>query len=324
MMDRRKKLVNTHEAATKRVLDVAAGRNNATVYAKMRIADVLHVERSGINNAQYSYALKAHFDFVVADAADMPLFAVEYDGPTHFENAETIARDLMKNELCERLGLPLARVRDEHLFKQARGIDYVTWLSEFYFAFQSLLQAQEEGAFPADEPPDPMLFVSSPHLAGRFPLFISAPARISLHKLYERKLIREPVPMVLQGEDRAGRSNVLLLLQLADGSILSSQGSIYLRWFGIAPAEAAEEVTIVNLEALAQEHLREGRSGIASREARRLVIEFLRVHEVCSFGIETTRGYGFDLNYHRGADGVRWTVGALGDEAEVVIDGRRG
>jgi len=109
-VDRRKKLVNTHEAATKRVLDVAAGRNNASVYTKVRIADVLNMERSGISSDLYSYGLKAHFGFVVADEADMPLFAVEYDGPTHMD-ARTVDRDRMKNELCERLGLPLGVCR---------------------------------------------------------------------------------------------------------------------------------------------------------------------------------------------------------------------
>lgn len=101
------------------------------------------IERSGIGNDVYSYGLKAHFDFVVADEADMSLFAVEYDGPTHLE-AATIRLDLMKNELCERLGMPLARVRDEHIFRQARGIDYLTWLTEFYF-WHSATRRRAEG-----------------------------------------------------------------------------------------------------------------------------------------------------------------------------------
>ena len=321
-MDCRKKLVNTHEAATKRILDVAAGRNNASVYAKIRIADALNTERSGISSDLYSYGLKAHFDFVVADAADMALFAVEYDGPTHFD-AATIARDRMKNELCERLGMPLARVRDEHIFKQARGIDYLTWLSEFYFAFQSLLRAQERGDFPVDEPPDPMLFFSNPHISGRFPLFVSAHARISLRKLHSNKLIREAVPMVLRGDDRAGRTNVLLLLLLADGSIVTSQSAIYLRSFGIAPAEAAEEIAIVNLESLVREHVERRRPGLSVRDARRAVIEFLRNHEMSSFGIQAVHPYGFDIQYHRSADGERWKVGALGDEPDVHIEIQR-
>jgi hypothetical protein len=30
-----------------------------------------------------SYALMAHYDFVVADENEQPLFAVEFDGPGH-------------------------------------------------------------------------------------------------------------------------------------------------------------------------------------------------------------------------------------------------
>ena len=312
----------SREAVTKRILDVAAGRNSASVYAKMRIADVLDVNKSGISDEMYSYSLKAHFDFVVADETEMPMFAVEYDGPTHLDEA-AIKRDLMKNELCERLGLPLARVRDEHIFKQARGIDYLTWLAEAYFIHDALLRAQAAGDFPADEPPDPMLAFSIPSVPGRFPLFVSAPARISLRKLYAARHQTEAIPMVLCGDDRAGRSTALLLIQLADGSLVTSQASIYLRWFGIAPSEAAEEIAIVNLEALVRAHVEKARAGTAAREARQLMIEFLRNHDLPSFGISSTHAYGFNVSHSRNPDGERWIVGALGDEAEVRIDARR-
>lgn len=321
-MDRRKKLVNTHEAVAKRILIVSAGRNSATVYPKVRIADVLNIERSGISNDQYSYALKAHFDFVVTDENEMPLFAVEYDGPTHFDD-ETIRRDLMKNELCERLGLPLARVRDEHIFKQARGIDYLTWLSEFHFAFEELVKAQQSGSFPEDEWPDPMLIVSHPHVDGHFPLFISGPARVSLRKMCTSKSINEAIPMVLRGDDRAGRTNVLLLLQLNDGSIVCTQSAMYLRQFGLSPAEAAEEVAIVNLEAVVREHLNAKRPGMSPQDARRRVIEFLRGHETPSFGVVSAHPYGFEVTCVRGPDGERWKVGALGDEPAVQFEVRR-
>jgi hypothetical protein len=318
-VDRRKKLVNTHESATKRILEIAAGRNNASVYAKIRIADVLNMERSGISNDLYSYGLKGHFDFVVADEAALPLFAVEYDGPTHLDSA-TIDRDRMKNELCERLGLPLARVRDEHIFRQARGMDYLTWLSEVYFTFQWLLRAQEEGSFPADEPPDPMMCFSSPHLSGRFPLFVSVHARNSLRDLYSNKLIKEDTPLAFSGDDQTGRTNALLLLPLADGSIVTSQSTIYLRWFGIAPSEVAEEIAIVNLETLVKEHVESRRPGLSVREARRALIEFLRNHKGICLGGPMGNSSGFSIGYHQGPDGKWWRVGALGNEPEVKID----
>jgi Protein of unknown function (DUF2726) len=316
-MDRRKRLVNSYEAVAKKILTGAAGRNNCSVYTKVRVADVLNMDRSGISDELYSYGFKAHFDFVVADQAEFPLFAVEYDGPSHLETA-AMARDRKKNELCERLGLPLARVRDAHLFEQVRGYDYLTWLSEFYFAFQTLVRAQESGAFPLDEPPDPMFFLANPHLPGRFPFFVSSAARISLRKLYEQNLIGEPNPMVLRGYDSGKSGHSLLLLQLADGSILVEHSAIYLHGFGIASTEVAEEIAMVNADALVKVHLEKMTPALTAKSARRKVVEFLRSHE-CFSCASSRHAYGFSIGFRR-ADGIStWKVGSLGDEQEVII-----
>src|SRR2546422_8174441 len=80
-MDRRKTLINYHEAVTRKILRAAAEKNAAQVFTKLRIADVLSIDRSGLDDDTYAFALKAHFDFVVADENDLPLFAVEFDGP---------------------------------------------------------------------------------------------------------------------------------------------------------------------------------------------------------------------------------------------------
>jgi hypothetical protein len=90
---------------------VPASWNGANVYSKLRIADVLAIAGSGLDDDFYSFALKAHFDFVVTDADRLPLFAVEFDGPQHDSNP---ANDRTKNAVAEKLGLSLARVRQEH------------------------------------------------------------------------------------------------------------------------------------------------------------------------------------------------------------------
>ena len=51
-MDRRRKLlVNIGEAATDSALREAAARNNARVFAKVRVADALTIDRSGAANS---------------------------------------------------------------------------------------------------------------------------------------------------------------------------------------------------------------------------------------------------------------------------------
>lgn len=42
------------------------------------MADVLQIEGSGVSNEEYGYALKAHFDFVVADLDSTAEFLVEF------------------------------------------------------------------------------------------------------------------------------------------------------------------------------------------------------------------------------------------------------
>lgn len=85
----------------------------------------------------WDYAWKSHFDFVVhAPLGDRyqthPLFAVEFDGPTH-ESHEVRQRDYRKNRLCVASGLPLVRIDDAFLRPQQRLV-LVQWLAELWVA----------------------------------------------------------------------------------------------------------------------------------------------------------------------------------------------
>ena len=57
----------------------------------------MEIEGSGIGDQLYSYALKAHFDFVVADGSDgQPKFAVEFDEIHHRTDPNTVENDRKK------------------------------------------------------------------------------------------------------------------------------------------------------------------------------------------------------------------------------------
>ena len=87
-----KPLLNRSEAFADERLRRVAETHGARVFVKPRVADVLPIERSGIASDHYSYALRAHFDFVIADEQHKPLFAVEFDGPLHADT-KTAAND---------------------------------------------------------------------------------------------------------------------------------------------------------------------------------------------------------------------------------------
>ncbi|MFN2421640.1 MAG: DUF2726 domain-containing protein [Gemmatimonadota bacterium] len=314
MVDRRKKVINFREAVTRKILTAAAERHGAQVLSKVRLADVLQIDHSGLEGDLYSFALKAHFDCVVADENWMPLFAVEFDGPHHELDERARNNDKKKNKICEQLEFPLARVRDEHIFQKARGIDYLTWLTELYFAFQALIDAQDAGSIPPDDPLDPMLFMSIPDIPGRFPLFISALARVRLQRLHEQGLITAPAPFHLDGDSQSGTSESIAAVTVPNGRILRSSASIYLWGFGVSPSEAAEEIAVVSLAKLALTSSQN--AGITPRQFRTEIIQFLRTHRCGSWGGGSP---GIPLGFLQREGRREWRVGILEDEPEVVI-----
>ena len=127
-----KRMLNFPERITyNRLIDVCA-RRSAQVYAKVRLADVLPIENSGISKLLYEFALQAHYDFVVADLLQRPLFAVEFDGPTHGSSTQG-ERDSKKNDLSQRFGLPLIRIKAHDLHRSESRLDRLTRVAEGWF-----------------------------------------------------------------------------------------------------------------------------------------------------------------------------------------------
>ena len=128
-----KRLMNYQEELTHLRLTEACARNSARVNPKVRLADILPIENSGISDILYKFALQSHFDFIVTDSGHMPLFAVEFDGPSHGHQVQG-ARDDKKDGLCERFELPILRIDAQFINKKYRNLDLLTWLVEFWFA----------------------------------------------------------------------------------------------------------------------------------------------------------------------------------------------
>jgi hypothetical protein len=150
-LDRRRRLLdNAYEAETDRILTGVATKYGARVFAKARIADVLNISSSGISNDEYNYALKAHFDFTVADEDSRAQFAVEFDGRHHTVDPSAIRRDTLKDAICERFGFPLLRI-GEDFFKRIGRFVLLGWLAEVWFLEDGFNKAQERGQVPYDE-----------------------------------------------------------------------------------------------------------------------------------------------------------------------------
>ncbi len=71
------------------------------MFVKVKAASILPIEKSGIDDSAFRFALQSEFDFVVTDDDLRPLFAVEFHGNTH-ETEVQRQRDRKKNQLLTR------------------------------------------------------------------------------------------------------------------------------------------------------------------------------------------------------------------------------
>ena len=89
-MYRKKIIVNKYEEKTCEILDAVVKKYDARLFSKTRVADVLQITNSGLPSNEYSYALMAHFDFVITKKDSTPEFAVEFDESHHQFNKSAI------------------------------------------------------------------------------------------------------------------------------------------------------------------------------------------------------------------------------------------
>jgi hypothetical protein len=247
-----KKLLNYSEQLTDQILKEACERNSARVFVKLRVADVLQINNSGISDDLFSFALMAHFDFVVAGPEQTALFVVEFDGPTH-QDATQRDRDGKKDQLCEHFHLPILRINSEYINRKYRNLDLLTWFVEVWFAARDFEKAQEEGIAPLDEPFDPMMFLSIPGLRGRFPLWLSVEPRIKLQHLRDQKRCLDYVPAFLVGRDNHGSYRGMGCLRVNKSQGVQVFTAMRNHQFPVPTCEALEEIIVFQVHQKVQD-----------------------------------------------------------------------
>lgn len=241
-----KKILNFSEALTDRRLQEAAARNGARVFAKVRVGDVLPIENSGLPESLFGYALRAHFDFIVANDDHTPLFAVEFDGPLH-EGVEASERDEQKGALCERFGLPILRINSRYLDARYRGMDLLTWTVEHWFASEQIAAVQASGALPQDEYFDPALMVSIPGLSGTFPLWLSREPLLFLQALHREGKTVDRVPAEWIGLDERGNARAVGAFRLTESDGVLVRTAMRAQQFPISPSDFLSEVIVFDV-----------------------------------------------------------------------------
>jgi hypothetical protein len=151
MDDRLKPLLNQGEGAVLDIAGVVCDATGTRAFAKVRIADAVHIESSGISNDLYRYALSAHFDVLISK--DNKAFQPnEFAGAGHHPK-----HDSKKAALCDRFGVPMVRVKQNHLDTKLFEDTAVAFFIWQLFCVDAFLD--EYGSDPY-EPYDPAWFVS--------------------------------------------------------------------------------------------------------------------------------------------------------------------
>lgn len=202
-----KRLLNLSESETDRRLREVCEDFNAKVYAKVRVADVLPIESSGIDSDSFRFALQAHFDFVVTDFEDQALLAVEFDGPSH-STPDARTRDRTKDTLCDRFELPLLRINRKYLSPAFSSWDLLRWFCTVFFVKRAWDEDVRAGLIaPEDSVFDPM-FVSVNTRSGSRSLELERDARAGLGQLFQVGEIPFYVPnwITAEADDRTLRA----------------------------------------------------------------------------------------------------------------------
>lgn len=236
-----KKILNMHEEVTNQRLKEICDKLGAHVYPKMRVADVLKIEDSGISNELFRYALQAHFDFVVCDAEKIPQFAVEFDGPSHKDKVQ-VRRDNLKDTLCQKLDFPILRINSNHLMKKYKSYSLLGWLAEHWFLAQAFYKGQENGSIPWDEPYDPMMIFSISENSVKWPMWLSSELRIKIQKLQKEGKIRDRIIPHWIGVDQKGHYYGLSWIKINDTEAVMVEARMRKQLFPVSEGELLIEI----------------------------------------------------------------------------------
>ncbi len=262
-MDR---FMNRYEEVTYDKLRAVSDPLGAHVFPKVRLADVIPVNNSGISNEEFGFSLKAHVDFLVTDAEQEVQFCVEFDGPTH-RNPEQIRRDELKNQLLARFRVPFIRINSRYLEERYRGLDLLTYFVEIWFLSKAFDEAQQRGDIPEEEFFDPAFVLSDGRPNGKkWPYWLSIEHQAEIQKLFKQQLVAQPAPSHWVGTDDRGNYRCIAWLFLTSNScVFIETGMRGHRFPAVSSADLLSQLAVYDLHVAIQRAL-ERKVETSSRE----------------------------------------------------------
>jgi hypothetical protein len=240
------RLLNSYEEVTYERVREVAGRNGAHVFSKVRIADAIPLNNSGVSDADFSFALKAHLDFLVTDANYSTLFAVEFDGPTHRTDTQQ-QRDRQKDTLMERFTLPLLRINANYLNRKYRDLDLLTYFVEVWFLRDAFFKAQESGHVPVDEPFDPASVLSDGRNNRSWPFWLSIETQAKIQDLSKAGQVASHCPNYWIGLDDHTKYRCLMWILLPGGGCCFVETGMRTQSFPVSESDTLMQVATFDL-----------------------------------------------------------------------------
>jgi Protein of unknown function (DUF2726) len=339
-------LVNEYEQVVDTKLAKLCERYGARLLIKVGLKEVLPINGSGLDDEDFSYALMAHFDFVLADETGRALLAVEFDGRRHRSDPKQRRRDEKKNRICEHFFLPLIRAGAPWL-READHRTLLEWIIEIWFEHRRLCDqkdAMDEEDWDGDPPEfDPDDFDYTTAYATReeglqifAPLDAFREARERIGRWYWSRLGRVEYRGWYQ-EAEEGHHVGLLALEVEPGAWLTGVGQADLRglylWSltGVDPPTVAQDIALLDLSRQLAEWdrgravaiSREGLDAMSAGMTRGELTWFAHParHELMSFTRDHLRRSGVDVDDPRVMRHLRRCFSDDDEERELALTG---
>lgn len=249
-----KRLVNQYEEFTHDEIRRSTEQWGLSVYPKVRVADVISLDRIGIDPDLYRFGLQAHFDFVVCRDEWTPEYAVEFDGPGHTSPIQA-ARDRKKDRLCELDGFPILRVNANYLTKDFGSMTLLAWILNVYELERGFYQAQVDGIVPADELFTPHFFMAQEPGQDRFPYWLSARSRLRLQQLHQKGLVKDFTSSGLRGRDENGVLRGLEFVRVTESTGIYIESAMQDQKFPVYMGDLFDEILGIQLVEKVVAHL---------------------------------------------------------------------
>lgn len=123
--------LNSSESKAFDIMQPFGIEHNCRIFAKVKLADILEIRGSGLDDEHFAYASRAHFDFIIVKDNAVK-FAIELDGPRHYQTDGTRHRDHMKHFICRYFDFELLRI-DLGYLNETRNSHVLPILLQNYF-----------------------------------------------------------------------------------------------------------------------------------------------------------------------------------------------